>query len=82
MSKNRNAKSDAPAGADETGASDELHDEPASPDAVSAAPPRAPAELESHLQLLWDETKAFVSRVEGSVDGELGEFLEFVRKKM
>lgn len=60
----------------------ELRDEPAPAEAVSAAPPRPHASLVDQFDLRWQEFKEFVSRLEGEIDGELGEVLALARKHL
>jgi hypothetical protein len=81
------ALNDALAGHPENAVTDaasagDLEDAPADAKAISSAPPRPHQALVDSLDLIWNEAKAFVSRLEGQVDGDLGEFLNFVRSKL
>jgi len=60
----------------------ELQDDPSDPDAVSVAPARPHQSLVDQLDLRWGEMKHFVRGLEGTVDGELGDVLTFVRSKL
>lgn len=61
---------------------DELSDKPASPDAVSAAPPRPHQSIVDQLEIRWFELRDFVSDIEGTVEGDLGDLLQFVRDRL
>lgn len=60
----------------------ELRDPEPDPDAISAAPVRPHEGLVAQLDIRWGELKNFVRDLEGEVEGELGELLQFVRDKL
>lgn len=61
---------------------DELSDIPPSPDAVSAAPPRPHQSLVDQLEIRWFELCDFIRDIEGTVEGDLGALLQFVRERL